>query len=351
MGCALISKGIRRLFACFALLAPAAVVALGDHAFAEQAKAPPQVTAASVFVINADTGQPLYEKNPDKSFRILSLTKLITAYVLMQRMGGQLSDSVTIVPSYLVPGSTAGLRKGDIWSLENLLYGMLLVSGKDASLAIADHVGRALLAEEKKKGTGISRFVKEMGPAAAALGATHTKFADPYGISPSNVSTARDVGLIGSTVFRDQRLLPFWQCARRTLSIGGPKPRTFSLMSTIELLGEDNILGAKTGSHVSKNIYHLVAGWQPPNGQTIVAVVLGSADHPGRYNGIRAILAALPLDFPVLAVRQSARRPSARAARSDRLSNEARRSRLGRWAFLSSPPANPVSLPADPITR
>ena len=73
----------------------------------------------------------------------------MTAYVLVQRLGGQLSDTVTITQAHLVPGSTAGLRKDDVWTLENLLYGMLLVSGNDAALAVADHVGRTIHAELK----------------------------------------------------------------------------------------------------------------------------------------------------------------------------------------------------------
>jgi D-alanyl-D-alanine carboxypeptidase (penicillin-binding protein 5/6) len=281
-------------------LALAAALLIGGRAFAQQVAAP-EVTASSVFVINADTGQVLYHKNSDKVFRILSITKLVTAYVLMQRLGGELADKVTVTQAYLVPGSTAGLRKGDLWSLENLLYGMLLVSGNDAALAIADYTGRKILAEEKKRGSGIKRFVQDMGSAAVGLGTKHTQFADPYGLSPANVSTARDVALIGSTVFRDQRLLPFWQCSHRTVSIGGPQARTVTINSTIEMLGEDDILGAKTGSHVGKSIYHLLVGWRAPNGQTIVAVVLGAADHPSRYNDMRAILAALPVDFPELA--------------------------------------------------
>jgi serine-type D-Ala-D-Ala carboxypeptidase (penicillin-binding protein 5/6) len=279
----------------------AAVALICGQAFGQQAIAPPKLTASAVFVLNADTGEPLYHKNENQAVRILSITKLITAYVLVERLGGQLSDPVTITQAYLAGGSTAGLRKGDVWSLADLLYGMLLVSGNDAALAIADHVGRTILFQEKRHGSSIKRFVQEMRSAAAALGAQHTQFADPYGLSPSNVATARDVGLMGRTIFRDARLLPFWRCARRTLSIGGPETRTVTLNSTIEMIGEDDIIGAKTGSHVSKNIYHLVVGWRAPNGQTIVAVVLGSADHPSRYNDMRAILAALPHDFPELA--------------------------------------------------
>jgi D-alanyl-D-alanine carboxypeptidase (penicillin-binding protein 5/6) len=291
----------------------AAAALISGHALAQGAMSPPPVTAKSVYVVNAYTGQPLYRKNEDEVLRILSITKLVTAYVLMQRMGGQLSDTMTVTQGDLTSGATAGLRKGDVWSLRDLLYGMLLVSGNDAALSIADDVGRSLLAKEKKKGSPIKRFVQEMQTTAAALGATHTQFADPYGLSPSNVSTARDVAMIGSTVFRDQQLLPFWQCARRTLKIGGPNARTIPLVSTVEMIGQDDILGAKTGSYIGKNIYHLVVGWRAPNGQTIVAVALGSASDAARYDDIRAIIAALPQDFPELAgsteasVRETAR--------------------------------------------
>jgi D-alanyl-D-alanine carboxypeptidase len=288
----------RRSIAGLALMV---ALSIGGHAFGQAKAPPPQVTASSVLVVNADTGQILYQKNPDKAYRILSITKLVTAYVLMQRLSGELSDEVTVTQAYLVPGSTAGLHKGDLWSLQNLLYGMLLVSGNDAALAIADYTGGKILAEEKKRGSAIKRFAQEMNSTALALGAKHAQFADPYGISPVNVSTARDVALIGSTVFRDQRLLPFWRCAHRTVSVGGPQARTVTIKSTVEMLGEDNVLAAKTGTHVGNNIYHLVVGWRAPNGQTIVAVVLGAADHPSRYNDMRAILAALPQDFPELA--------------------------------------------------
>lgn len=279
----------------------AVLALLGGQAVGEAAIAPPQVTASSVYVLNADTGQALYQKNDGKPFMMLSITKLVTAHVLMQSMGGELGDNVTITQADLVPGSTAGLRKGDVWSLENLLYGMLLVSGNDAALAIADHVGRTILAAEKQNGSSIKRFVQEMNSVATALGAKNTQFADPYGISPSDVSTARDVAVMGRTIFRDERLLPFWRCAQRTFNVGGPNARTITITSTVEMLGEPNILGAKTGSHVGKNIYNLVVAWRAPNGQTIVAVVLGAADNPSRYADMRAILAALPHDFPDLA--------------------------------------------------
>ena len=288
-----------RMTFCAGALAAAALI--GCQAQAQEATVPPEVTASAVFVLNADTGRTLYRKNENERFRILSITKLITAYVLMQQMGERLSEQVTVTQAELAGGSTAGLRKGDVWTLETLLYGMLLVSGNDASLAIADHVGKALLDRDKTRGDAIKRFVQEMRSTVATLGAVHAGFADPYGLSPANVATAHDVGLIGQTVFRDAKLLPFWQCARRTFSVGGPQARTVTLDSTVEMLGEDDIIGAKTGSYVGKKLFHLVVGWRAPNGQTIVAVVLGSAGDPSRYSDMRAMLAALPRDFPELA--------------------------------------------------
>jgi len=283
------------------LAVASALALIGAPASGEEALAPPKVTASSVFVMNAETGQVLYAKNPDTTFRMLSLTKLITAYVLMNQMGDRLSDTVKVNWPHLVRGSSAGLKRNDIWTLQALLYGMVLVSGNDAAMAIADHVGRFLLAEENKHGDSFQRFVLQMRSAAASLGASHAQFADPYGISPDNVATARDVGLIAARVFTDSRLLPAWRCTQRAFQIKGPHARTVTLKTTIEILGEEGVLGAKTGSYVSKNIYNLVTAWRAPNGETIVGVVLGSASHPARYDDMHALMAAVPHDFPTLA--------------------------------------------------
>jgi len=283
------------------LAVASALALIGAPASGEEALAPPKVTASSVFVMNAETGQVLYAKNPDTTFRMLSLTKLITAYVLMNQMGDRLSDTVKVNWPHLVRGSSAGLKRNDIWTLQDLLYGMVLVSGNDAAMAIADHVGRFLLAEENKHGDSFQRFVLQMRSAAASLGASHAQFADPYGISPDNVATARDVGLIAARVFTDSRLLPAWRCTQRAFQIKGPHARTVTLKTNIEILGEEGVLGAKTGSYVSKNIYNLVTAWRAPNGETIVGVVLGSASHPARYDDMHALMAAVPHDFPTLA--------------------------------------------------
>jgi D-alanyl-D-alanine carboxypeptidase (penicillin-binding protein 5/6) len=285
-----------------AVAALAAALLAAPAALGQEPSAPPKVTAASVYVLNADTGKPLYSKNEHKPARLHSLTKLVTAYVAMQRPGDRLSETVTIEPKHLTTGSSAGLRKGDVWTLQNLLYGMLLVSGNDAALAIADTTGRAILEEEGKRGDPLRRFVIAMDDAASDLGAVGARFADPSGLSPTNIATARAVARLGAAIFGDERLQPIWACKRRVLSIAGPAAREATLDSTVEILGEDGIVGAKTGSHISKNIYNLAAAWRAPNGDLIVAATLGSANHNARYKDMRTIVAALPRDFPELAV-------------------------------------------------
>ncbi len=224
----------------------------------------------------------------------------MTAYILVDRMGDRLIETVTVDGPHMTGGSTAGLKRGDVCTLQDLLYGMVLVSGNDASLAMADTVGRDLLARAGKNGDPMTRFVDEIWATAGALGAENAQFADPYGLSPSNVATACDIGLIATKIFTDERLLPAWACPERLLRIEGKKPRTVTLKTSLEILGEGEVIGAKTGSHVSKNIYNLVTAERAPNGQTIVGVVLGSASNPTRHDEMRALIAALPRDFPSL---------------------------------------------------
>jgi D-alanyl-D-alanine carboxypeptidase (penicillin-binding protein 5/6) len=290
---------------CF-ILSAAAALAFTAPVLAADARpmntgvVPPRVSAESVFVMNADTGEVLYEKNPDKVFRILSLTKLVTAYILVDRMGDRLSETIEIDRPHLTGGSSANLKRHDVWTLQDLLYGMVLVSGNDASLAIADAVGRDLLASEGKQGDtakATARFVQQMQAAALSLGAINATFADPYGLSPQNAGTARDMGLIAAKIFVDPRLLPAWACTERTLQITGKQPRTVALKTSLEILGEGTVIGAKTGSHMSNRIFNLVTAWRAPNGQTIVGVVLGAKSNQARYDEMRSIIDAVPRDF------------------------------------------------------
>jgi D-alanyl-D-alanine carboxypeptidase len=258
------------------------------------------VTAASVYARDAATGDVLYRKGDDRPARLHSLTKLITAAVLVDTLGDRLTETVTIAPKYLTTGASAGLRAGDVWTLSDLLAGMLLVSGNDAANAIADAAGTAMLAADGKPGDPVKRFVKAMNAMAARLGEKSARFVDPSGLSPQNVANARDLAAMAATIFGDARLQPYWRCPSRTLSISGPQAREIRLKSAVEVLGEERIIGAKTGSHLGQGIFNLAGAWRAPNGDPIVVVLFGSKSNAARYDDFRAILAALPKDYPAL---------------------------------------------------
>ena len=153
------------------LCAPAA-------AFAESA---PQVSAASCIVLYAD-GRSVYEKSADTPGLIASTTKLMTALVCLEHAA--LDESVTVGPACCqAEGSSMNLKAGERYTVRELLLGLLLASGNDAALALAEHVS----------GT-VPDFVQLMNQKAEALGLTRTHFANPHGLdAPGHYATARDL--------------------------------------------------------------------------------------------------------------------------------------------------------------
>ena len=97
-------------------------------------------SATSAILMDVDSGRVLYEQNADQQMLIASTTKILTALVAIRE--GCLSDVVTVKrEATLTEGSSMYLKEGEQLTLETLLYGLLLCSGNDAAVAIADHVG------------------------------------------------------------------------------------------------------------------------------------------------------------------------------------------------------------------
>ncbi len=133
------------------------------------AQSAPQTGAEAFILMDAGSGRVLTGKNTEQELAIASTTKIMTALVALET--GNLSDKVTVKQNHLKEGSSMYLRAGEVLTLEELLYGLLLPSGNDAAECIADHCGG-----------GVERFVARMNEKAAALGMTHTSFANPSGL-------------------------------------------------------------------------------------------------------------------------------------------------------------------------
>lgn len=169
--------------------------ALGMPSYGTQtvsAPPPPGVSAQTAIMIEAKSGEVLYEKNADEKAYPASITKILTALLAIEN--GDLDKKVKISPNASgVEGSSIYLEVGEKIALRDLVYGLMLRSGNDAAIAISEAVG----------GTK-EQFVEMMNQRARELGAFNTHFMNPNGLhDPNHYTTARDMALISKAAMKN----------------------------------------------------------------------------------------------------------------------------------------------------
>ena len=200
------------------------------------------VNAVAALLMDAKTGEVLYARNPDEPLPPASVTKILTALVILER--GRLSDTVVVSQEAArVGGYRLGLRRGQQLSLEDLLAAILIRSANDAAVAAAEHVGH-----------GLEGFVSLMNAKAEALGMQHSHFANPHGLDePGHFTTARDMAVLTRVALEQPAFarlvrtreisVTIWNPGRR-----GPVARARLIQSHNRLLGRvDGADGVKTG--------------------------------------------------------------------------------------------------------
>ena len=149
---------------------------------------PPTVGAAFVAVVDEDSGRLLYDKGAHRRVAPASLTKIATALVALERGDPRARVRVRFDAAELVDSTLMGLHQGDEVSLEDLLYGLMLPSGNDAALAIAEHIAGS------KAG-----FVQMMNDKVRELGLRDTQFRNPHGLDEEgHYSSAYDMVMLAS---------------------------------------------------------------------------------------------------------------------------------------------------------
>lgn len=173
--------------------------AAADRAITTVASAPvaggPDVAAYSAFLFDATTGRVLYSKNADVERPQASTTKVMTILVAVEH--ASLDKVITVGPdahALVNPDSSyMGLDTGEKLTLRDLLYGMILPSGNDAAVAIADGVAGSVPA-----------FAALMNQKARALGLAHTHFVNPNGLdAPGHYTSARDLAVLAAVALRN----------------------------------------------------------------------------------------------------------------------------------------------------
>lgn len=149
----------------------------------------PKISAKAAVLMDAKTGRILYKKNEDLKLPMASTTKIMTTILAIEK--GKLDDTVVVsAKAAYVEGSKIYLKPNEKMRLEDLLYGVMLESGNDAAIAVAEHIGGSL-----------DKFVKMMNDKALSIGAYNTHFVNPHGLDAGiedHYTTAKDLALITS---------------------------------------------------------------------------------------------------------------------------------------------------------
>jgi D-alanyl-D-alanine carboxypeptidase len=230
-------------------------------ALAEEPRLAPGAHAA--IVVDAASGAVLYERNAREPRHPASLTKMVTALVAVER--APLDRIVRVTHPIVVTPVLIGLEQGDELPLEEALYGLLLNSGNDAALAIAETVGDG----------SIDRFVGWMNQTAERLGLRDAHFKNPHGLdADEHIASAYDMAIIGRALMQQPVLAKI--VAQDRHEFAGPPRWVFRTRNP--LLGVyDGVDGIKTGFDDLAGLCLVATGTR--DGRRAISVVMDSVDY------------------------------------------------------------------------
>jgi len=245
--------------------------------------APPRITATAAILIDQKTGEILFSHNANARLPMASTTKIMTAVLVLEKL--DLDAQVTISANAVSTiGSKSSLVQGEVLTVEQLLYALMVVSGNDASIALAEATAGS-----------VEAFVEMMNAKAAELGLTNTHFVNPCGLNNKrHFSSAKDLATLTRYALRDPVFSRIVDTIYFSLPPLAPVPP-----ATEEIKREfDNqnellkrvawVTGVKTGSTPYAK-YCLVASGSF-EGVSLVAVVLGAAEDEIRWREARSLL-------------------------------------------------------------
>ena len=221
----------------------------------------PDTNSRACVVIDRNTNTVLYGKNENQKRKMASTTKIMTATIIIENYN--LNETIEISKKAAgTGGSRLGLKTGDKITIRDLLYGLMMRSGNDSAVALAEYAGGS-----------IEGFAEKMNKKASDLGLNNTHFETPHGLdSDEHYTTAYELALLSNYALNNKIFAQIVGTKEYTITINGyPK----QLSNTNELLGNlDGVYGIKTGFTNGANRCLVTACKR--NNMDIICVVLGA---------------------------------------------------------------------------
>lgn len=254
---------LRRLLPLFLIIALLMTSISASPTFAEGEVG---VSAQAAILIDQETGRILFQKKSNDQLRIASITKIMTAIVAIEN--GNLKDMVkTSKNAFGVEGSSIYLKLGEKLSLEDMIYGLMLRSGNDAAVAIAEHIGGS-----------VEGFVYLMNKKAEELGMTKTVFSNPHGLDDheEHYSSARDMAVLTAYAMNNEVFATIAGTKRKTAPLDGEKWDRIWHNKNRMLSKYPYADGVKTG--YTKRAKRTLVSSATKDGHRLIAVTLNAPD-------------------------------------------------------------------------
>ncbi|MDY3220653.1 MAG: D-alanyl-D-alanine carboxypeptidase family protein [Collinsella sp.] len=243
----------------------------------------PDIDASNAFVMGKN-GTVYYARSADEQVKIASITKVMTAILAVENC--KMDEKITVSNAAAAVGnSTAGLLEGDELTVEQALRGLMIPSGNDAAIALAEHVGKKL---DPKTKDAVATFVKAMNERAKKLGCTGTLFENPHGLdfdewAGDMHSTAHDVALMMQEAMKDDTIREVMASKDPWIEVTGAdgSDHSHSMDTHNVLLDQDGNIGGKTGT--TDDAGYCFASAYNRDGDEIYTVVLNSSTTDQRF--------------------------------------------------------------------
>lgn len=246
-------------------------------AFARPIPAPPALSASSYIIADADSNRIITEKEADTPMEPASLTKIMSGYLVFQALDEgliSLQDKVLISQkAYKMEGSRMFIEARSLVPVEDLIQGMIIQSGNDATVALAEHIAGT---EEA--------FTEMMNSEAKELGMKHTHYMNSTGLpDPNHYSTAHDILILTRALIKDFPKYYKWY-SQKSYTWAGIKQSNRNKL----LWRDKRVDGVKTG-HTQSAGFCLVASAKE-KGMRLISVVMGTNDKNARIRQSQALL-------------------------------------------------------------